>query len=142
MSLFPHADFADALEAWKHSLLGRNRLAVPAGLKDSLALLETAPYEILSLLPESWDGRRQLTTAVLDTIAFLRGHSIPAFLKEVDQKLIVQHDGAKRVMVTSPLAGAIPAGHAKEVLRKSGGRCAPLREHVAIGIINSGRLAF
>ena len=106
---FPGKVFQDLLGAWPHRWTGYfRRMAATAMLKDVLALCETQPSDVCQRFPEDVAARRLIELCVSDTAKFMRVSLLPTLRSLVDRH--ASGTGAsKRVRISSPLCGGIPA---------------------------------
>ena len=81
---FPLQFFLDALGQWRSRGQRDRRLLASAGLKDGLALIESAPSRLECVLPIEWGGRRVFIALYVATRGFLLSHFIPTFSEMAD----------------------------------------------------------
>ena len=133
---FPIVVFEDALVRWRERRHKQFNLLASAGLRDGLALLESAPARLECSLPRDWAGRNAFMNLHEATLKFLKSRFIPAFTEAAGKWSRGIRSGD--IKVVSPLAGPIPSscfGRAQSVPPAGAAQ-------LKLGVLNPGRCGF
>ena len=131
--------FQSLLSPWSTRYRGAARtLAANAFLKDTLSLLESQPWGLSNLWPSGFQSA-ELNLLINDTVIFLAQSIIPLVSHVAGRATDANRPAASSILVSSPLAGGVPADHVKAIAEDSS---SARLNTMAIGCFNPGRCGF
>ena len=135
MSFFPAIQFQQLVDQLASCSKSKHaRLVAAAAVKDASSLLHEAPGSVLTFLPAENPSSSDFARLIHDTTQFIKESFIPT--------LSSRAGAGSALLVTSPLAGAVPVAVCNPDTFGGPGRDSASVVKVRVGTINPGRTGF